>query len=164
MCVSHITRSIFFLLVAGCSIFESEDSSEVQLSVQGNVNVLRRAINVQIEAPGWRKTLTGSDFSSPNAPNYSQSFATPNSGTLQVKFTLKDSIGNQLSDGVISLDLRSDWRWSIDFVLSNQDPFYGCFGCIGHSSFPVDPVLQKSAKDSLFIIWGGNSIKHPVIY
>jgi hypothetical protein len=162
--MNHITTSILSLLVAGCSIFESEVSSEVRLSIQGNTEVLRRAINLQIAAPGWRKTLSGADFGSPDAPNYSQSFPTPKSGKLQVQFTLTDSLGDHLNSGDISLDIRSDWRWSIDFVLSNQNPFNGCFGCIGYASFPVDSVFQKAAKDSLFVIWGGNSIKHPVVY
>ncbi len=164
MNINHIAPSILLLLVAGCSTFESEDSSEMQLSVQGNIEVLRQAINLELAAPGWRKTLTGTDFASPEAANRTQPFATPKSGTLQVQFTLTDSTGDHLSSGAISLDIRSDWRWSVELVLSNQNPLNGCFGCIGYRSFPVDSVFQKAAKDSLYVIWGGNSIKHPVIY
>jgi hypothetical protein len=164
MNINHIAPSILLLLVVGCSTFESEDSSEMQLSVQRNSEVLRRAINLEIAAPGWRKTLTGADFVAPGAPNHTQPFTTPKSGKLQVQFTLTDSTGDHLSSGVVSLDIRADWRWSVDFVLSSQNPFNGCFGCLGYTSFPLDSVFQKGVRDSLYVIWGGNSIKHPVIY
>jgi hypothetical protein len=164
MKINYIAPSILLLLVVGCSTIESEDSSEVQLSLQGNSEILRQAINLDIMTSEWRKVLTGNDFAAPGAPNHTQPFTTPKSGKLQVQFTLTDSTGDHLSSGVVSLDIRVDWRWSVDFVLSSQNPFNGCFGCLGYTSFPVDSVFQKGVKDSLYVIWGGNSIKHPVIY
>ena len=148
----------------GCSINENDNSSEVLVSIQGNTETLRKVIKVELNANGWNKTLTGADIGTPNLPNYSQSFVTPKSGNIKVKFTLLDSTGLHSNSGNISLPVKSDWRWSVDFVLSNRNPFNSCFGCIGYSSFKVDSVFQKSNEDSLFVVWGGNSIKSPVIY
>lgn len=148
----------------GCSIFDNDDSSEVQLSIHGNTETLKKVINIELNANGWNKSLNGSDFGTSNSSNYTQSFVTPKSGNLQVKFTLLDSTGIKLNAGVIYLPIKSDWRWSINFVLSKYNPFYHCFGCIGYSSFGINSEFQSTKDDSLFIVWGGNSIKNPVIY
>ena len=155
---------IVVLLLSGCSLFESGDSSQVQLSIQGHTDVLRRAMKVELNAPGWSKTLTGLDFGTADAPTYTEPFETPGAGTLQVSILLKDSAGGHLNSGSIALDIRSDWRWGIDFVLSDKNPFYGCFGCTGCKVIVLDSVYRTTPKDSLFIVWGGNSIKHPVVY
>ncbi len=151
-------------LFIGCSGSETDYSSEVQLSIQGNTETLRKVIQVELNVNEWNKTLNGIDFGTTDLPNYSRSYHTAKSGTLKVKFTLIDSAGVHSNSGIISLAVKPDLRWSIDFVLSNHNPFYGCFGCIGYSSFRIDHEFQKTNDDSLFVIWSGNSIKNPVIY
>jgi len=98
-------KYLFILFIVssfvGCSIFENDDSSEVQLSIQGNTETLKKAINIGLNVNGWNKTLNGSDFGISNSSNYTQSFVTPKSGNLQVKFTLLDSTGINLNAGVI---------------------------------------------------------------
>ena len=160
----RMCMSILSLLVAGCSLFENGDSSQVQLSIQGHTDVLRRAIKVELSAPGWGKTLTGSDFGTADAPTLTEAFETPGAGTLQVLFFLRDSTGGHLNSGSVALDIRPDWRWGIDLVLSDKNPFYGCFGCTGFKVIALDSLYQTTPKDSLFVVWGGNSIKHPVVY
>jgi hypothetical protein len=108
--------------------------------------------------------LTGADFGYPGSPNRTQSIETPESGNLMVAVVMKDSRGGRVSSGSIMLDIRPDWRWGVDIVLSDKNPYFGCFGCVGYAAFPVDSVFQRSPDDSLYIIWGGNWIKHPVIY
>lgn len=158
------TILIFLVLFVGCSLFESEDSSQIRLSIQGNTNVLRRVISVNITTPRWSRSLTGTDFGTPEAPNYTQTSETPNSGNLDVYVILKDSLGNHANAGSISLTIRPDWIWEVDIVLDNDNPFYSCFGCVGYRGFGVDSVYKRAPEDSLFIVWGGNSIEHPVIY
>lgn len=154
--------SLFLIsIIIGCS---SDDSSELRLSIQGNTSILRRAIRVEMTAGGWNKTLYGADFNSLDSQVHTKSFVTPTSGSILIRFTLSDSIRGQLDFGTITLDAKPDWRWSVDFVLSSGNPFYSCFGCIGYSAFSVDSIFQTSNQDSLFIIWGGNSIKNPVIF
>ncbi|HEY6951883.1 MAG TPA: hypothetical protein VI758_05715, partial [Bacteroidota bacterium] len=79
--------------------------------------MLRKALAVNISAPGWSKSLTGTDFGTPVAPTYTQTFETPKSGELNVSFALKDSLGNRVNSGSISLDIRRDWVWGVDLVL-----------------------------------------------
>lgn len=155
---------ILLLSFAGCFSSEGDDQSQVRLSIQGNTNLLRRSISVTIAAPGWSKELTGRDFGTPEAANYTQTFEIPRSGKLRVDFSLRDSLGGHLNSGSVSVDVHSDWIWDINIVLGNHNPFYSCFGCIGSQSFVLDSVYQRTPSDSLFLVWGGNSIKHPVIY
>ena len=160
----RLIASIALLLLTGCSLFESEDQSQVQLGIQGNSDVLRPVIHVQMTAPAWTKTLSGRDFGSAAGPNYTLPFETPKSGKLQINASLEDSTGSPVSSGSITLDIQSDWRWSVDIFLSPKNPSEGCFGCIGHHAFAVDSIYQKTPTDSLYLVWGGNSIKHPAIY
>lgn len=154
--------SLFFIsIIIGCS---SEDVSELQFSIQGNTSILRKALRVEIASGGWSKTLHGADFGSLDSPVHTKSFVTPTSGSMLIRFTLSDSIRGDVDSGTITLEAKPDWRWSVDFVLSSSNPFNSCFGCLAYSAFPVDSVFQISNQDSLFIIWGGNSIKNPVIY
>jgi hypothetical protein len=155
---------VLSVLIAGCSTFRSGDVSEVQLSIQGNSDVLRRVIHVQLTAPRWTEVLTGADFGYPDSPNHTKPLETPEAGNLQVEVVLKDSTGEHVSSGSITIDIRPDWRWGVDIVLWNENPFYGCFGCVGYKAFYVDSVYRRTPEDSLYVVWGGNWIKHPVIY
>ncbi len=151
------------LLLSGCSLFES-DRSEVRLSLQGNPQLLREVIQVQLTASNWTKTLKGTDFQQGESPNSTKAFETPRSGSLRVDVTLRDSANGHVNSASITLDLRSDWRWGVDIFLSDKNPLEGCFGCLGAKAFPVDSFYQSTPLDSLYIVWGGNSIKHPVVY
>jgi hypothetical protein len=155
---------ILLLTFVGCPLSEGEDESQVRLSIQGNTDLLRRSLSVMLVAPGWIKGLTGRDFGTPESANYTQTFETPHSGNLRIDLLLQDSFGGHPNSGSISVDIRPDWVWDVDIAVSNRNPFYGCFGCIGSQTFALDSVYQRTPGDSLFVIWGGNSIKHPVIY
>ncbi len=162
--MNRLTISLALLFISGCSFFEDDDQSQVQLSIQGNSPVLRQMIHVQLTAPAWSKSLSGKDFGSAEWPNYTLPFETPKSGTLLVRVSLSDSAGQHVSSGSIALDIRSDWRWGVDIFLSNRNPTEGCFGCFGYHAFEADSIYQETPTDSLYLVWGGNSIKHPVIY
>jgi hypothetical protein len=163
--LKHIVAPLLSLLIlAGCSLFEGEDSSEVQLSIHGNSVLLRRVIQVRLTALNWVRSLDGRDFGSGEWPNYTQTIATPKIGILQVDVTLKDSANKRVSFGAITLDIRSDWRWGVDISLVDKNPTEGCFGCFGYKVFSVDSIYQRTPEDSLYLVWGGNWIKHPVLY
>ena len=155
---------ILFLFRVGCSPVGNNDQSQIRLRIDGSIQSLRKNLTVQLITPGWQKTLRGSDFGTPEAPTYSQWFETAKSGSIQAIATLKDSTGYHTSSDTVSLDIRSDWVWDVTVVLDNRNPYYGCCGCIGYRTYRVDTVFQRSASDSLFVVWGGNSIKNPVIY
>ena len=90
---------------------------------------------------------------------------TRNEGTLLVKYQFKDSDGATVSEGQVMIGLRRDWRWGVDIFHRDRNPYRSCFGCFGYKSFPIlNPAYMTSDSDSVFVIWGGNSISHPVVY
>jgi len=91
-------------------------------------------------------------------------FETAQSGTMTITFALLD--GDQLSStaGDLVLNLKKDWEWQVDFIISDTDPITACFGCIGSRSYDLDPALGYDSSMKLWAVWGGNSIKNPVVY
>ncbi len=86
---------------------------------------------------------------------------TASSGILDIRFRL-ESGGRLLSSGSAQIPLQDDWRWAVQFHASTDDP--RCFGCFGARAFALDSMLRSPGRDSLWIVWGGNSISNPVIY
>ncbi len=157
-----MTSILLCALFLGCS--SNPDRSQVRLSMNGNVQMLKNTLEVQLITPTWWRTLHGPDFSITIPPDATPYFETPTFGTLQAIIQLHDSTGAVRSSGAIALDIRPDWSWDIWIVLNDRNPFSTCFGCIGSRTIEVNAAFQRSAGDSLFVVWGGNSIKHPAIY
>lgn len=91
-------------------------------------------------------------------------FSTPMSGTIHYEFVLMNHGKETSTRGTLDLPLRSDWRWGVTFQLATEDPTTYCFGCVGSKVFDVDPVLGYDPQVKLYAVWGGNSIKDPVLY
>ena len=144
------------LLVLACG--RSDDKSEVQVSLYGDPTTLLRGIEVRLEAPGFLKTLHGSDFTS----SRTERIATPRTGTLLATVTVRDSLGTVLSSGNLSFNIRSDWIWFIDVWFAQPNPLGTCFGCMGAKAFPIS--VPKTPPDTMFLVWAGNSIKNPGIF
>jgi hypothetical protein len=82
-----------------------------------------------------------------------------------VQYQFKDSNGALVSGGRIALDLRKDWGWGIDIYHTDRNPYHMCMGCFGYESFPIlGSAYLTGDGDSVFVIWGGNSISNPVEY
>ncbi len=92
--------------------------------------------------------------------------ATENSGTLSMAFWFLSPEGDTVSAGEVSMPLRDDWRWHIGIHgAAGRRYFQGCFGCSGAEPFEIRvPAYATTDSDSVWVIWGGNSISHPVIY
>jgi hypothetical protein len=123
------------------------------------------ALTVTVEDGARRWTWTGDDFrtrTSSGAPT-SPSISTPTSGTAQVTFELRD--GNAvISSGTVSIPLQGDWAWNLDLIASTDDPMLRCFGCQGSQAFPLAEAWRAEGQDSIWVVWGGNSISDPVVY
>ncbi len=111
------------------------------------------------QAHGADFTADGS-FALPHSPEWS----TGTAGDISVAFELRDTSGTVLSAGEVTIGLRPDWRWTVDFMTSTRDPRTLCFGCFGGQAFAIQPAYRTPGHDSLWVVWGGNSIRHPVIY
>ncbi len=160
----HSMKPVVLLCCVVLACTTDANRSRVRLSIDGNIQTLRRALVVQLITPTWQKTILGSDFGTATAPNYIEALETSTYGTIQTIVRLNDPNGVAKNLGAVSLDIRSDWIWDISIVLDERNPFGVCFGCTGFKAFAVDTVFQQSGGDSLFVVWGGNSINHPAIY
>jgi hypothetical protein len=132
---------------------------EVQFSFQGgDSTVTLDMLTIRFSDPLHSRTVTKADFTT---PNLSRNFETMDRGNLHMDVVLARSPGDTVAHGALDLTLRSDWRYGVEISLADSNPTRFCFGCIGSRSFVVSPTLSV---DSLFLVWGGNSISDPVIY
>lgn len=91
-------------------------------------------------------------------------YPTASAGSLMVHFTLLAPTDDTISTGDAAIPLKPDWTWEITCYVAPYNPIYGCWGCFGSSAFAMDSAYQDTIADSVFIVWGGNSISNPVIY
>jgi len=91
-------------------------------------------------------------------------FSTASAGSLMIHFTLLAPPGDTISTGDAAIPLKPDWIWDVTYYVAPYNPIFGCWGCFGSSAFAMDSAYQDTIADSVFLVWGGNSISHPVIY
>jgi hypothetical protein len=91
-------------------------------------------------------------------------FETAHSGTLHIQFQLLDGGSPSATAGSFDLPLQEDWRWGVDFIVSDRDPLQGCWGCVDSNAFDLDPAFGYTPDFKLWAVWGGNSISNPVVY
>jgi hypothetical protein len=109
-----------------------------------------------------QRTLDGRHFrtSAQSGVPRTENFGTQDHGTLHAVVWLV-SAGDTIAVGSVQFPLRDDWRWGVDIFVADSNPMKYCFGCFGSRSFKAAP---GAPGDSLFLVWGGNSISHPVVY
>ena len=115
---------------------------------------------------GHRWTWRGSEFQpdpqngdAPSSPKHE----TQTSGSLILDFRFADG-ADPITAGTVTLPLQSDWEWGVSIMLSTADPAFQCMGCAGSKALPLPPAYRQSGRDSVWLVWGGNSIRHPVVY
>jgi hypothetical protein len=112
------------------------------------------------------RTVTGSDFRIDDfAQPHTPWFSTRTSGSLEVDIQIDGpASGATVSEGRIELPLQNDWRWEVHLHFQDTNPVESCLGCFGYQAFSVSPAFQRSLADSLYVVWGGNSISNPAVY
>jgi hypothetical protein len=122
-------------------------------------------LDVTLEIGDRRTRWTGANFQADasQAQPHTGVVDTPTRGEATVRFTLRDG-PTLVSQGAVTIPLQSDWRWRVDLIQQTTDPEGACFGCIGSQAFPLAPAYRATGRDSLWVVWGGNSISDPVIY
>jgi hypothetical protein len=170
----------FAMLLIVCVVWLgcSEDQSLVRVKFYKDTLLTKEMLSITISDGNsvWRYGPSSSDGSSswPHGPSplhsYLGAWSTPeietrNEGTLLVQYQFKDSNGALVSGGRVALDLRKDWGWGIDIYHTDRNPYRLCMGCFGYGSFPIlGSAYLTSDSDSVFVIWGGNSISYPAEY
>ncbi|MFH1006082.1 MAG: hypothetical protein V1800_01105 [Candidatus Latescibacterota bacterium] len=149
------------ILGSGCS----EDRALARVKLYDDTLLTKEMVVITID-DGQSKWRFGSSSLHSNSGGWSTpEIETRKEGTLLVDYQFKDSEGVVVSTGQVKLGLRRDWRWGIDVFHSDQNPYHMCMGCFGYESFPIMiPAYVTSDSDSVFVIWGGNSISNPVVY
>lgn len=157
-------RTIVIIVIAAASVTACGGESRVQFGLHENEDVLRPLLTITATAGDWTLVLTGDEIGSPDMPSHTREFETPGSGTLRVEAVLARPGEEPLASGAIELDIRDDWSWGVGIHLTSHNPTDMCFGCIGYRAFAVPEDLLPEQNDSLFLVWGGNSISEPVVY
>jgi hypothetical protein len=57
-----------------------------------------------------------------------------------------------------------DWGYAFTIRVDSLDPTRYCFGCLGAHAFPLAAQYRRTVRDSVWVVWGGNSFKNPVVY
>lgn len=148
---------------AGCG----EEAQEALLSYtffEEEPSFSRDLLVIEFTDGGRTRRLTGSDFvAASSLRSDTREFETRTSGELVTEFWLISG-ADTLSSGELSLQLRPDFRWNISFQRADADPTDMCFGCIGSVAVELASSLQQVPADSLWVVWGGNSISNPVVF
>ena len=156
------------LMLGACSLTESE-STEMRVSFgfsEQSAAVLDTAsitFSAHVDDGSRNRRLQRSDFASQTSYRYTTgTFETASSGTARVACTLS---GMQTAiTGTARIDLRADFEFGVDCLISDSNPYRVCLGCFGYEAVALAPELGFPASDSLFIVWGGNSTDDPVVY
>ncbi len=129
---------------------------------QLNVNMLKITFNDGSST----RSVNGSQFyiDSTFLQYHTNWYTTPLSGTLSLSYILTDTTGDTISQGSAAIPLKSDWAWQFDICPDHHNPYYYSFGVVGFKAFSINPAYCDSTTDSIFVLWGGNSIKNPVVY
>lgn len=138
--------------------------SQVQFGVHGRDEVLRPLLTTTATAGDWSAELRGDEIGTIEAPHRGEPLDTPTRGTLEITVVLARPGEAPMASTTVALEIREDWLWGVDVHLSDQNPTQGCFGCLGHEAVAVPDDLIPEVADSLFVVWGGNSISSPVVY
>ena len=150
------------LLIVGCSDERAYIRAAASLSAPLDVGMLTVTFH-----DGSRKwEVRGSEFSVQPGLGMPQSleYCTGTSGTVDLSFAITDPSARLVVSGEVTLPLRPDWRWRVDFINGPDNPADFCFGCAGSLGFALPEAFRASDRDSLWVVWGGNWISNPVIY
>jgi hypothetical protein len=89
---------------------------------------------------------------------------TPLHGEMRVSFTLRRPNGDTISSGGKTVRLRPDRVVGFLITTATVNPSLMCLSCGGAVAFPLSESFRVAGRDSVWIVWGGNSISNPVLY
>lgn len=169
------TLSVVAVVLAACTVLApastpttsgQQQRAEVELRVAHNVELKRgHTIAVTLSDARQTRTLTQGEFTAIQEGHFiAGPFETATTGDLDVTGALVDVGGTELAKASVDLPLAPDRRYGVWIVVGRGDQTTGCLGCAGSRSVPLDPSLGYARDVSLAIVWGSNSISHPVVH
>ncbi|HJQ52316.1 MAG TPA: hypothetical protein VJ825_00620 [Gemmatimonadaceae bacterium] len=166
--ISRLARQIANVAIIGAFCLAGCTSGEAKIRVDAwlPAPLSPAMLTVNVSDGRSSRTLTGGDFQLVGGFQYhGPTIETSNQGTLKIDYVLVP-VGSTVpvSSGSVELPLRPDWSYGVTIRPDSADPRRFCFGCQGAKAFPLAPAFRISQTDSIYVVWGGNSIRHPVIY
>jgi hypothetical protein len=161
----RVNARAFLTLVTGFFFLGCGDEARIGAEARLDPPLAVDMLSVTVRDGDRIWTWHGSDFRgtvespTPGTPPR----VTRTNGTLEVSFALEAS-DKTVSSGSITLPLREDWVWGVTVTAATTDPQEGCFGCFGSKAFPLAEGYRTPEGDSIWLVWGGNSISDPAIY
>jgi hypothetical protein len=145
------------LSVAACG---EQDETRVAANYQDDRVVSRSQTVVTLTDGTHRYVLTGADL----APTeLVVSYPMKESGTLDVLVQLTDTAG-PIGTGRVAIALERDRIYGINVHIDSTNRTLVCFGCAGSAAFALRRDRARTVRDSLWVTWGFNSIRNPVIF
>jgi hypothetical protein len=148
------------VLFGGCSE-GSRITAVARLDPPLTIKMLTMTARDDKRAWTWHPSDFHSSLESPTPTTRERETLTK--GEIEISFRLGTG-GVTLSEGSVSLPLRSDWHWSVQVVSATSDPGEACFACAGSKAFPLAEEYRGPDRDSVWLIWGGDSIRGPAAY
>jgi hypothetical protein len=109
----------------------------------------------------WRAVAAPSE---PRFVRASPEFETRTGGELFLSIAIEHPTDGTIATGAITVPLRPDWLWGVSVRNATSNPAEYCFGCWGSTAVALPPAYRTAGRDSVWIVWGGNSITNPVTY
>lgn len=159
----QIFKQHTLVALATCMLLACGDGDEAAVSVSYTdvPQLPRNLLSVTLSDGASLRMLGPDEIGAPGRPG--PEYATRRRGELYVSFRFATP-GGIVSAGEATVPLRSDWRYGFDIRVDSLDPTRLCFGCIGARAFPLAAAYQRTVRDSVWLVWGGNYIRNPVIY
>jgi hypothetical protein len=155
-------QPLFILLLVAASACSATDEARVSVQYVPRMGVAALTPSVVVTAPGLKQTLSSAQVGVSSLSEVLE-IATPTTGRLDIEYSLVSG-ATTASTGTVHADLRPDWTWGFRISVDSVSPLRGCFGCVGAQAFPLNAAYRRGPADSVWVSWGGNSIKHPVVY
>ena len=152
---------LFIIFFSGCSLFDEEKDAQVEFRLENNsMYEGELPIRIDFSSPSQSENLTASDFS--GTKFFVGPYKTATSGTLKIVVQLLYTNDKVEVSETVKLPLKSDWKYGITVAVGPTNPINLCFGCQASKAVAINSKLNFPETDSLFIVWGGNSISNPV--
>lgn len=161
---TFLTAVLLIMSISGCSLFnDQKEIAQVKFRLE-NSSESEEQIPVVIDFVSEEnsKTISSSDFSTKNLSM--GPFRVSTYGKLSVSAQLVNPKKEPVVTNTIELPLHSDLEYSITVSIGNSNPINTCFGCVGSKPVSLESILNFATTDSLYIVWGKNSIKNPVYF
>jgi hypothetical protein len=148
------------LILAGCS-----EGSRISAVARLDPPLTLQMLTMTARDEDRRWTWHPSDFhSSIEWPTpTTRERETHTQGEIEIAFRLEKA-GETVSEGSVMLPLKRDWRWGVQVVSATSDPREACFGCVGSKAFPLAREYRGPERDSIWLMWRGDSISGPAQY